>query len=236
MAGTHDPQDPQGPDGPHGPPGRRGAQGPGADGSGGAGSPAGPGGSPAPDTPFGTYEPTPGYGPARQYPDPYGGPGGLGPERGTNGYDHDERPPGSRRRFSPLRLWAGGVAVALVAALAAAVAVLLVRGVLDIPVFAPEAEGTMELASTGQLALGAALAALAATAVLHLLLLATPQPGRFIAWIIALGTAAAMLAPFNSTATWEAKAGSAGVYLVIGLVIGSLMSTVARSASGPPGS
>jgi drug/metabolite transporter (DMT)-like permease len=166
----------------------------------------------------------------RQNPDPYGESEGYVAEKRTNGYNHDH-PPARNRRFSVVRLWAGGFAVALVAALAAAVAVLLVRGVLDIPVFAPEREGTMVLASTGQLALGAALAALAATAVLQLLLLATPQPGRFLAWIIVLGTAAAMLAPFNSLASWEAKAGTAGVYLVIGVVIGTLMSTVARSAS-----
>lgn len=232
MAGTHDPQDPEGWNGPQGPRGPGDARG-GGGGPGAPGGPAGPGGAPGADSPFGSYEPPPGYGPARQYPDPYGGPGGHGaPERGTNGYNHDRRPP---HRFSVLRLWAGGVAVALVAALAAAVAVLLVRGVLDIPVFAPETAGTLEFASTGQLALGAALAALAATAVLHLLLLATPQPGRFIGWIIALGTAAAMLAPFTSTASWDSKAGSAGVYLVIGLVIGTLMSTVARSATGPAG-
>ncbi|WP_235981251.1 DUF6069 family protein, partial [Streptomyces albidus (ex Kaewkla and Franco 2022)] len=96
--------------------------------------------------------------------------------------------------------------------------------------FAPEQQGTMVLASTGQLALGAGLAALAATAVLQLLVLATPQPGRFLGWIITLGTAAAMLAPFTSNASWEAKAGTAGVYLVIGVVIGTLMATVARSA------
>lgn len=151
------------------------------------------------------------------------------PEKGTNGFNHD-RPPG--RRFSVVRLWAGGVIVALVAALAAAVALLLVRGVLDIPVFAPEQEGAVELTSTGQLALGSALAALAATAVLHLLMLATPQPNRFLGWIIALSTAAVMLLPFTSDASWRAKAGTAGVYLVIGVVIGTLLSTVARTAAG----
>jgi hypothetical protein len=205
MAGTHGPQEPQEPEDPRGQ------------------------GERDHDGPFERFDPVPGYGPTKQYPDPYAGPV---TERRTNGYDHDRRPPRSaRRRFSAVRLWAGGTAVALVAALAAAVAMLLVRGVLDIPVFAPETEGMLVAASTWPLALGAALAALAATAVLHLLLLATPQPGRFLAWIIALGTAAAMLAPFNSTATWEAKGGTAGVYLVIGLVIGTLMSTVARSAS-----
>ena len=231
MAGTqgpHGPQDPQGPHGSHGSGGSRGRGGP--QGPHGPRDATGQDG----DGPFEPFEPVRGYGPSRQYPDPdpYDSSGGYVPEKQTNGYNHDHRPPGSgRRRFSTLRLWAGGIAVALVAALAAAVALLLVRGVLDIPVFAPETAGTMVLASTGQLALGAALAALVATAVLNLLLLATPQPGRFLAWIIALGTAAAMLAPFTSYASWEAKAGTAGVYLVIGVVIGTLMATVARSAS-----
>ncbi|NLU71265.1 hypothetical protein HCC61_00870 [Streptomyces sp. HNM0575] len=152
-------------------------------------------------------------------------------EKRTNGYNHD-RPPGRPGPVRFVRLWAGGVVVALVAALAAAVALLLVRGVLDIPVFAPAQEGTMEPGSTGRFALGAALAALAATAVLHLLMLATPQPGRFLGWIVALGTAAVMLLPFTSEASWETKAGTAGVCLVVGVVIGTLLATVARTARG----
>ncbi|WP_314175435.1 DUF6069 family protein [Streptomyces winkii] len=171
-----------------------------------------------------------GYGPAARYPDPYDGGGTYVPEKRANGFDHD-RPPGGPRRVRVVRLWAGGVMVALVAALAATVALLLVRGVLDIPVFAPQEEATMELTSTGQLALGSALAALAATAVLNLLMLATPQPGRFFGWIIALATAAVMLLPFTSDASWRAKAGTAGVYLVIGIVIGTLLATVARTAA-----
>lgn len=212
MAGPEDPHGPQDPGGAHGS--------------------HGPHDASSQDGPFAPFEPmSGGYGPTRQYPDPYDRSAAYVPEKPTNGFNHD-RPPGRHnRRFSVVRLWAGGLAVAVVAALAAAVALLLVRGVLDIPVFAPLREGTMVLATTGQLALAAGLAALAATAVLQLLLLATPQPGRFLAWIIVLGTAAAMLAPFTSDASWEAKAGTAGVYLVIGLVIGTLMSTVARSAS-----
>lgn len=241
MAGPHDPNGPQDPRSPHGRDGRPGQRGqPGQPGRQGRGQGPGPAqgpaqgarpyGSPEQDGPFEPFEPARGYGPAARYPDPYDDSGTYVPEKRTNGYDHD-RPPGRPRRVSLARLWAGGVAVALVAALAAAVALLLVRGVLDIPVFAPEQEGTMELTSTGQLALGSALAALAATAVLHLLMLATPQPGRFLGWIIALGTAAMMLLPFTSEASWTAKAGTAGVYLVIGVVIGTLLATVARTAA-----
>lgn len=238
MAG---PRDPYGPRDPHDAGDPRGGGGPrGGRGPHGTGDPYGPHDASGGDGPFEPFEPVTGYGPSKQYPysdpygdpysDPYGGPEARAQEPHANGFDH-ERPPGRIRRFSAVRLWAGGVAVALVAALAAAVAMLLVRGVLEIAVFAPERQGTMALASTGQLALGAALAALLTTAVVQLLLLATPQPGRFLAWIIALGTAAMMLVPFTYEASWEAKAGTAGVYLVIGVVIGTLMPTVARSAS-----
>lgn len=244
MAGPQDPdgpRDPRNPHGQHGGEGQPGRQGPtGRPGQPqqpgrqppGSGRGPGPRGGQDRSGPFEPFEPVRGYGSAARYPDPYDESGTYVPEKQTNGFNHDH-PPDGRRRFSVARLWAGGVAVALVAALAAAVALLLVRGVLDIPVFAPAQEGTMELTSTGQLALGAALAALAATAVLHLLMLATPQPGRFLGWIIALGTAAVMLLPFTSTASWKAKAGTAGVCLVIGVVIGTLLATVARTAANP---
>lgn len=187
-------------------------------------------GTPRHDGPFEPFEPVRGYGSAARYPDPREESGTYVPEKRANGYDHD-RPPRRLRRVSFVRLWAGGVVVALVAALAAVVALLLVRDVLDITVFAPGQEGTMEITSAGELALGSALAALAATAVLSLLMLATPQPVRFLGWIVALGTAAVMLLPFTSDASWAAKGGTAGVYLVIGLVIGTLLATVARTAT-----
>ncbi|MCX4647588.1 hypothetical protein ACWGDS_24705 [Streptomyces sp. NPDC055059] len=64
----------------------------------------------------------------------------------------------------------------------------LVRGVLGVAAFAPERDGAMGDASTGLLAGGAAVAALVATLLLHLLCLGTPQPGRFFAWIVTLAT------------------------------------------------
>lgn len=166
--------------------------------------------------------------------DPYGQYGQF-TELGQYGefgqYDEgsDHGPWGAARPHAG-RLWAGGVAVAVVAALAAAVALLLVRGVLGLPVFAPERDGALVLVTTGSLALGAAAAALACTAVLHLLTLATPRPGRFIAWIVSLVTLALMLLPFASGTGWEAGVGTAAVYLVVGVAIGSLLATVGRTA------
>ena len=86
------------------------------------------------------------------------------------------------------RLWTGGVATAAVAALVAVVGVLVARGLFDVPVLAPTGEGTLGDASTARLAGLAAVAALLATGLLHLLLLTTPRPGRFFTWIIGLAT------------------------------------------------
>ena len=127
-------------------------------------------------------------------------------------------------------LWAGGAAAALVAALVVAVGILLCRGVLDIPVLAPEGEGVWGDAKTATFALGAAVAALVATGVLHLLLLSAPQPTKFFAWIVALATAVGILAPFTTDAALSSKVATAGVMLAVGIAIGSLVSASGRSA------
>ena len=182
------------------------------------------------DGPYGPYDGRhEGHG--QGYGQDYGYGQGYGQDPGYDPYQ-PYGPEPRRPRVAAGRLWAGGVIVAVVAALAAFVALLLVRGVLGIPVFAPERDGTLVLASSGALAAGAAGAALLGTAVLHLLALATPQPERFLAWIVGLATLAMMLLPFTAypAGEWPAKFGTAAVYLVIGAVIGSLLTTVAHSA------
>ena len=139
-------------------------------------------------------------------------------------------------------LWAGGLlAAAVVAALIVVVGILLCRGVLDVPVLAPEGEGVWGDADTVTFAVGAAVAALLATGLLHLLLLFTPRPGRFFGWIVGLVTAAAVIAPFTTNASTESKIATATVLLVVGIAIGTLVSASGRSAvrkarlrSGPP--
>ncbi|MET9676336.1 DUF6069 family protein [Streptomyces sp. NPDC006482] len=144
---------------------------------------------------------------------------------------YPSRPPGTPSpSLDAQRLWVGGLMTAVVAALTAVVAVLLVRGVLGIPVFAPEGNGAMGDVSTGLLAGGAFVAALAATGLMHVLIIASPGPVRFFSWIVGLVTAVMMLLPFTTEATSAAKVGTAAVYLVIGIAIGSLLTAVARGA------
>ena len=143
-------------------------------------------------------------------------------------------PSDAARTINAGRLWTGGVATAVVAALVALVGVLICRGLLDVPVLAPIEEGTLGDANTFRLVGLAALAALAATGLLHLLLLSTPRPVRFFTWMVALATIAAALVPWLTDADLAEKVATSAVYLAIGISIGSLLSGVARSAVRGP--
>lgn len=125
------------------------------------------------------------------------------------------------------RLWAGGAATALVAALAAVVGLLVVRGLLDIPVITPAL--TVGNSQAGTLAVSAVVAAVVATALLHVLLVSTPRAASFFGWICVLATIAATLWPFTIDATTASRIGSAAIYFVVGIAIVSLLSGIAPS-------
>jgi nicotinamide riboside transporter PnuC len=131
------------------------------------------------------------------------------------------------------RLWAGGVATAMVAALAVLAGVLITRGVLGIPVLAPKTGNNFGNSATAVYALLAAGATLLATALLHLLLLGTPRPFAFFAWITALADVIAAAAPFTQPAPLASKVFTAIINIVVGVAVISLLSGVGRSAARP---
>jgi hypothetical protein len=133
------------------------------------------------------------------------------------------------------RLWAGGVATAVVAGLIALVGVLVSRWLFGIPLLAPQQDGAYGDVHTTGLVLSAAGAALLATGLLHLLMLSTPRPLTFFGWIIGLATVLAALVPASTTAPLTAKIATGVVALVLGIAIGSLLTGVAgRSVRLPP--
>jgi hypothetical protein len=136
-------------------------------------------------------------------------------------------PSGPTRWVEPGPLWAGGVATAVVAALIALAGVLIARWLFTIPILAPRRDGAWGDVSTGMYVLSAAGAALAATAIMHLLLLTTPRPQVFFGWIIGLATIVAVVFPFSTSAPLDQKAATAVVNLVLGIAIGTLLSGVA---------
>jgi Family of unknown function (DUF6069) len=152
--------------------------------------------------------------------------------------------PAGRTRESGLtvdagRLWPGGIATAVVAALVALAGVLVCRWLFGIPLLAPKSDGAYGDAHTTGMVLAAAAAALVATALMHLLLIGTPRPLAFFNWIVGLATLLAVLFPFSTSAPVTAKAATAVVDLVLGIAIGSLINGVAarsltsRRDSGP---
>jgi hypothetical protein len=139
----------------------------------------------------------------------------------------DPEPSGPRRQVEPGPLWAGGVATAVVAALIALVGILVCRWLFDIPILAPQRAGAWGDASTAGYAISAAAIAIVATALMHLLLIATPRPTTFFDWILGLATVVAVVYPFSTTAPISQKLATAAVNLVLGVAIMSLLTSVA---------
>jgi hypothetical protein len=138
-----------------------------------------------------------------------------------------QEPEPERVTVDAAKLWPGGVATAVVAGLVALVGVLVCRWLFGIPLLAPKQDGAYGDVHTTDLVLLAAAAAIVATGLVHLLLLSTPRPLTFFAWIIGLGTVLAVLFPFSTAAPLTAKIATAAVDLILGIAIGSLLNGVA---------
>jgi hypothetical protein len=147
------------------------------------------------------------------------------PSHGGHGHQESTDP----KSIAAGRLWATGVATAVVAALVAVVATLFVRSVLDVPLFAPREAGVWGDATTGYLAAWAAAGAFVATGLLHLLLVTVVRPRAFFGWIAGLVTVSFALLPFTTNAALAPKAATAAVFLAIGGSITGLLSATAQS-------
>jgi hypothetical protein len=123
------------------------------------------------------------------------------------------------------RLWAGGAATAVVAALVALVGVLVAEGPLDIVMVQPPLIPVGD--SFGlRYAVTAAVLALVATALAHLLVLTTPRPRSFFSWIVGLATIVGVVLPFTLDGTTSGRVATAVVDLVIGLAVLNLLNSV----------
>ncbi|GAB3463406.1 hypothetical protein GCM10027570_50630 [Streptomonospora sediminis] len=137
---------------------------------------------------------------------------------------------GNERRVNTTRLWSGGLATAVVAALIILVGALVVRGVLGIPILAPEEAGYVGGVGTAVYAVMAGVAALVATALLHLLLVSAPRASTFFGWIVGLATVVAAVSPFTQEAPLSSQIATALINAVTGGAIVSLLSSVGATA------
>lgn len=121
------------------------------------------------------------------------------------------------------RLWAAGVATAVVAALIAVIGILVSRGLLHIAIVSPRGDGVWGNAHTVTYAVVSGVIALAATGVLHFLLVTTPRATVFFGWIMVLLTLAAVLVPLTTMSTKVEMIATIVLDLLIGLVITGLL-------------
>ena len=132
------------------------------------------------------------------------------------------------RDLDAAKLWTGGMATAVVAALIGLVGALVVRAALQVGMHVPAAAFGEQ--ATVLLCTLAATAALAATGLAHLLVLSTPRPLAYLGWIVGLATAAAAVLPFLTATALPLAAATAVIHVVIGMAIGSLVGGAASSA------
>jgi hypothetical protein len=146
-------------------------------------------------------------------------------------------PGGSARRpvVDVRTLWAGGLATAVVAALAYTVGIVVVRVVFGVPVLAADADGALGDSTTWQLAMTAFVAALLATALVQVLLAVTPRPYAFFGWIMGLVTVLCTIGPFAQDAPLSSQIATAAITLIVGLTVTSLVRGVAGRAVRPAG-
>ena len=138
--------------------------------------------------------------------------------------------PEVRRKVDARTLWSGGAATAVVAALIALVGILVCRWLFKVPILSPAREGAWGNASTAGYTFAAAAVALAATGLMHLLLISTPYPRVFFGWIMGLATVVAVVYPFSTTAPTSQKLATAVVNLILGVAIWTLVNEVSRRA------
>jgi hypothetical protein len=133
--------------------------------------------------------------------------------------------PGKRVVIDAPRLWGGGLATAVVAALVAAVGVLVCRDLLHVKLVEPP---LLKITNSfaGNYAITAFVAALVATGLAHLLSVVTPRPRIFFGWIVGLVTVVTMVLPFALEGNLKGKICAAVINMVIGLCIASLLSAV----------
>ncbi|GAA1114800.1 hypothetical protein [Nocardiopsis composta] len=138
------------------------------------------------------------------------------------------------RTIDASRLWSGGIATALAAALFVLVATLAVRGVLGVPALAHGPTGEFGDLGTALHAALAGAAALAATALLHLLLAAAARPTALFCWIAGACAAAAALLPFALSGPLAAQIAAAAVNALTGAAVVFLLARVGIGVLRPP--
>ncbi|GAA4744443.1 hypothetical protein GCM10023199_24600 [Actinomycetospora chibensis] len=121
----------------------------------------------------------------------------------------------------------------MVAAGIAIVGVLILTNVFDLGIQTAQRSGALVDNAITIIPVCAAIAALAGTALLHLLLLTTPRPATFFSAIVLLVLVVLLLQVFLARGGVVDHIATAILYAAIGLAIISMLSGVSRTAVRP---
>jgi hypothetical protein len=131
------------------------------------------------------------------------------------------------------RLWAGGLASAMVLVLLVVVMAWVVRDVLDLGLLPPlVVDGALDDDVQTDI-VATFVATLLATLVLDLLMVTTPTPLRLFHWLMALAIVVVTLVPLTRGGVTESSVARAIGGAVVGLAISSLLTGVARRSLRP---
>jgi hypothetical protein len=131
------------------------------------------------------------------------------------------------------RLWAGGVATALVAAGIAFVGVLIINSIFEVGIQTAGRSGALVDNASTVIPIAAGIAALASTALLHLLLMTTPRPASFFSAIAVLVIVVLILQVFLADGSISAHIATGILYAAIGVAIVSMLSGVSATSVRP---
>jgi hypothetical protein len=134
--------------------------------------------------------------------------------------------PQTRVTVDARRLWGGGLATACVAALLAVAGVLICQDVLDVRLVRPALLVDLAHSFAFDYAVTAFVLAVVATGLAHVLLLTTPRPRTFFAWIVGLATVCGVAAPFAFDVARSSQVATAAINLALGICTGSLLGAV----------
>jgi hypothetical protein len=133
------------------------------------------------------------------------------------------QPRGGHVTVDATRLWGGGLATALVAALVAVVGVLIAQDVFNVNLVRPAVLLDLADRFMADYAITAFLLGLVATAIAHGLALTTPRPRLFFTWIIGLATVVGAVTPFAVGSDLKSQVSTAAINLVLGIAVISLL-------------
>jgi hypothetical protein len=114
-------------------------------------------------------------------------------------FDGGTRPGATRPSLNSALYWSGVAATAVVAAVTAIVGVIIAEGILDRELVPPLLNVLALDGHAARYACSAAVAAVSAGALMHLLVWSAPHPDAFFTWIAALVTLACALLPLTLT-------------------------------------